>query len=115
SLALVLMARLAQRLSAHEQAGGWAMLLALASPAFTAMALTYFSMNAHLLFNLVFVWLMLERTPGRLAMAGAVGSFALLLHNPVPHALFALPWIVWLALQRDVRSLAALAAGYVPL
>lgn len=115
SAALVLMGRIAARLSGDPLAAGWAMLLALASPAFTAMALTYFSMNAHLLFNLVFVWLMLERTPGRLAMAGAVGSFALLLHNPVPHALFALPWIVWLALRRDVRSLAALAAGYAPL
>ena len=115
SAALVLVGRIAARLSGEPLAAGWAMLLALASPAFTAMALTYFSMNAHLLFNLLFVWLMLERTPGRLAMAGAVGSFALLLHNPVPHALFALPWIVWLALQRDMRSLAFLAAGYAPL
>jgi hypothetical protein len=115
SLALVLMGRIAARLSGEPLAAGWAMLIALASPAFTAMALTYFSMNAHLLFNLVFVWLMLEKTPRRLAMAGAVGSFALLLHNPVPHALFALPWIAWLAWQRDVRSLAALAAGYAPL
>jgi hypothetical protein len=115
SLALVLMGRIAARLSGEPLAAGWAMLLALASPAFTAMALTYFSMNAHLLFNLLFVWLLLQRTPRRLVMAGAVGSFALLLHNPVPHALFALPWMVWLAMQRDVRSLAALAAGYAPL
>jgi hypothetical protein len=116
SLALVLMGRIAAHLSGEPRAAGWAMLLALASPAFTAMALTYFSMNAHLLFNLVFVWLLLDRTPGRLAMAGAVGSFALLLHNPVPHALFALPWIVWLALQPSARrNLAALGAGYVPL
>jgi len=116
SLALVLMGRIAMRLSGEPRAAGWAMLLALASPAFTAMALTYFSMTAHLLLNLVFVWLLLERTTGRLAMAGAVGSFALLLHNPVPHALFAAPWIVWLALQRDApRNLLALAAGYVPL
>jgi len=34
----------------------------------------------------------------------------------VPHALFALPWIVWLALQRDgIRLTAALLAGYAPL
>src|SRR5215471_1592909 len=51
SLALVLMARLAVRLSGEQQAGGWAMLLALGSPGFTGMAISYFSMTAHLLFN----------------------------------------------------------------
>jgi hypothetical protein len=115
-LALVLMGRLAARLSGDPRAAGWAMLLALASPAFTAMAITYFSMTAHLLFNLLFVWLLLEPRRTRLVLAGAVGSFALLLHNPVPHALFALPWLAWLAAQRHgLRNLLALAAGYLPL
>lgn len=116
SLAVVLMGRIAARLTGEPQAGGWAMLLALASPAFTAMAITYFSMTAHLLLNLLFVWLLLERTTVRLVLAGVVGSFALILHNPLPHALFALPWIVWLALQpAQYRNLLALAAGYAPL
>lgn len=116
SLSLVLMSRLAVRLSGNAQAGGWAMLLALASPGFTATAITYFSMTAHLLFNLVFAWLLLERSSSRLFLAGLVGSFALVLHNPLPHALFALPWIAWLAVQPErYRHLLALAAGYVPL
>jgi hypothetical protein len=117
SLALVLMGRLAARLSGEPQAAGWAMLLALASPGFTAMAITYFSATAHLLFNLAFVWLLLDRTTLRLVLAGVVGSFALILHNPVPHTLFALPWILWLALQPSRirnRNLCALAAGYAP-
>src|SRR5262249_35489879 len=46
--ALVLIGRLAGRLTGAPQAAGWAMLLALASPAFTGMALGYFSMTAHL-------------------------------------------------------------------
>lgn len=116
SLALVLIGRIAARLTGEPQACGWAMLLALASPAFTAMAMTYFSMTAHLLLNLLFVWLLLERSTGRLVLAGAVGSFALVLHNPLPHTLFALPWIAWLAVQpARYRYLLALAAGYVPL
>ncbi|HZF20415.1 MAG TPA: hypothetical protein VE008_11990 [Burkholderiales bacterium] len=116
SLALVLMSRLAVRLSGEPQAGGWAILLALGSPGFTGMAITYFSMTAHLLLNLAFAWLLFERTFFRLVLAGLVGSFALLLHNPMPHFLFALPWIVWLALQPDrLRKLLALAAGYAPL
>lgn len=116
SLALVLMARLAAGLSRVPQAGGWAMLLAIGSPGFTGMAITYFSMTAHLFLNLVFACLVLERTTIRLILAGTVGSFALLLHNPLPHFLFALPWIVWLASRPDgFRSLLGLAAGYAPL
>jgi hypothetical protein len=116
SAALVLMGALAERLSGAKQARGWAMLFALGSPAFTAMAITYFSMTAHLLLNLAFAWLVLGRTPLRLFLAGLLGAWALVLHNPVPHALFALPWVVWLALQpQPLRHLLPLAAGYVPL
>lgn len=116
SLALVLMGKMAVRLTGAPQASGWAMLLALGSPGFTAMAITYFSQTAHLLFNLAFAWLLLAPTPRRLVLAGLVGSFALVLHNPLPHTLFALPWIIWLALQPGrYRNLLALGAGYLPL
>jgi hypothetical protein len=59
------------RRAAHRAppAAGWAMLLTLASPAFAGMALGYFSMTAHLFFNLLYVWLLLER---RLLLAGVV-------------------------------------------
>lgn len=115
SLALVLIGAIAVRLSGVPEARGWAMLLAVASPAFSAMAITYFSMTAHLLFNLLFVWLLLERSTARLLLAGAVGSFALVLHNPLPHTLFAAPWIVWLTLRPGGRrALLTLAAGYAP-
>jgi hypothetical protein len=110
--ALLLIGRLAGRLTGAPQAAGWAMLLALASPAFTAMALGYFSMTAHLLFNLLFVWALLER---RLFLAGMVGSFALVLHNPWPHFLFSVPWIAWIAWHDGRRALARLIAGYAPL
>jgi hypothetical protein len=116
SLALVLIGKMAARLTGAPQASGWAMLLALGSPGFTAMAITYFSHTAHLLFNLTFAWLLFAPTTRRLMLAGVVGSFALVLHNPLPHTLFALPWIVWLATQPGrYRNLLALAAGYVPL
>jgi len=112
SASLVLIGRLAARLSGAPQAAGWAMLFTLASPTFTGMALGYFSMMAHLFFNLVFVWLLLER---RLFYAGIAGSFALILNNPVPHALFALPWIAWIAWRDGRRALFTLAAGYAPI
>ena len=107
--------RLAGKLLPSRAAPGWALLLTAASPAFAVEAISYYSMAAHLLFNLLFVSLLLEPTPRRLFAAGAVGSFALVLHNPVPHLLFALPWIAWIALRHGARRLAALSLGYLPL
>jgi hypothetical protein len=110
--ALALVGRLAGRLTGAPQAAGWAMLLTLASPAFTGMALGYFSMTAHLFFNLLYVWALLER---RLFLAGLVGSVALVLHNPWPHFVFALPWVAWIAWHDGRRALLRLVAGYAPL
>lgn len=112
---VLLMGRLAARLTGQPEASGWAMLLALASPAFTGMALSYFSMSAHLFFNLAFAALLLEGSPRRRFLAGLAGSLALILSNPVPHLLFALPWLVWIARVDGRRGLLPLAAGYLPL
>ena len=112
---LLLMGRLAERLTAVPQAAGWAMLFALASPGFTGMALSYFSMSAHLFLNLGYACLLVERTPRRLFLAGLVGSLALILSNPVPHLLFAAPWLVWIGLREGRRGLFTLIAGYLPL
>ncbi len=113
--ALLLIAHLARRLIDAPLAPGWAMLFALASPAFTINAFSYYSSTAHLFLNLLFVALLLEHSIPRAFAAGAAGSLALTLHNPVPHALFALPWLVWLVFQRRWQSLGALAVGYLPL
>ena len=116
SLSLVLMSKVASRLTPNPHAGGWAMLFALASPGFLGMALSYFSMTAQLFLNLLFAWLLLDCTRSRLVAAGAVGSLALTLSNPVPHLLFALPWIVWIGRQPGGRrQLITLSAGYAPL
>jgi hypothetical protein len=116
SLSLVLIGKLATRLSGVPAAAGWAMLFTLGSPGFIGMAISYFSMTAHLFLNALFAWLLLERTPRRLFAAGVVGSLALVQSNPVPHLLFALPWIVSVARGAEGRSnILRLAAGYAPL
>jgi hypothetical protein len=51
----------------------------------------------------------------RLLAAGLVGSVALVLANPVPHAVFAMPWIAALVRRRGLRALAPLTLGYAPL
>lgn len=107
--------RIARRLWPDTAACGWALLLTAASPAFVVNAISLYSMPAHLLASLCFTALLLDPTPRRLLCAGAVGSLALTLHNPLPHTLYAIPWLGALALRRGrVRSLATLAAGYLP-
>lgn len=112
---VLLIGRVARDLLASPLAAGWAMLFALASPAFVANGITYYAMPAHLLLNLCFAWLLLAPSSLRLLMAGLVGGFSLVLHNPFPHAVFALPWIFWLATkgERRIRNIAWLGTGYL--
>jgi hypothetical protein len=66
--------------------------------------------------NLLYLWLLLR--PGRRSAfaAGVVGSLALVMHNPLPHALMAVPCLLWLAGARDRRHrLPFVIAGYAPL
>jgi hypothetical protein len=102
-------------ITGDRRAAGWAMLFTVASGGFIANGMSYYSMQAHLTANLLFVALMLKPSRFRALGAGLVGSLALLLHNPVPHALFALPWIVATAMERDQRPyLPHLLLGYLP-
>lgn len=112
---LLLVHRVTEEITGDRRAAGWALLFALASSAFWANAISYYSMQAHLTANLLYVWLLLRPKPWRSLAAGLVGSLALLLHNPVPHVLFAAPWIIGLAIDRHTRQcLLPLILGYVP-
>jgi hypothetical protein len=113
---LIVVHRLAMRIFDDPETAGLAVLLTLASPVFFANGISFYSMPAHLLANSLFALLLSEPTPRRAFTAGVVGSIGLTLHNPVPHMLFALPWLIWLALRpRGVALLAAAALGYAPL
>ena len=113
---LLLLVGLARRLLPDTEAPGWVLLLTLASPQFTINAISYYSMSAHLFLNLLFASLLIRPTLGRALLAGVVGSFALVLHQPLPHLLFGLPWFLWLAFhKRSIRHLGALLLGYIPL
>lgn len=97
-------------------APGWAVAFLLASPAVTVQGVSFYAMTSLMLANLLFLWGFLNPRPLPLFWSGVVGSIALTLHNPVPHALFAIPWIVWLVRERGwSRDLAALILGYLPL
>jgi hypothetical protein len=114
--AIFLIHRITLEITNDRRAAGWAALFALASGAFVANAISYYSMQAHLTANLLFVWLLLKPTPYRAFGAGVVGSLALVLHNPFPHTMFAAPWIVSILRSKERwRTFFPLAAGYLPL
>ena len=117
ALSLLMLWKLAAELIPDEAGRGWVVLLALASPAFTLNGITFYSMPAHLLLNLVFSWLVLKPSSSRLFIAGLIGALALTLHNPYPHVLFAIPWIGWLVLRTQLGwlSLPWLVSGYLVL
>jgi hypothetical protein len=98
-----------------RRAAAWAMLFAVGSSEFLANSISFYSMQAHLTANLLFVWLLLKPTPLRALTAGVVGSLALVLHNPLPHLLFAAPWVLSMATDKNRRrNLLPLLLGYVP-
>lgn len=115
-LSIVALQRLVVRLGLTPQQQGWAILLAVASPAFTLNGMSFYSMPAHLLFNTLYVLCLVRPDPRRLFLAGLIGGYALWLHNPLPHLAFALPWVAWLAFfgEDRLRRTAWLLAGYVP-
>lgn len=114
-LTLPALHRLALAISGSREAAGWTVLLLLASPVFIVSALSYYSMPAHLLCNLLYASLLLRPTAGRALLAGLLGGLALTLHNPAPHLLFSAAFAVWLIARRTpVVVLGALLAGYLP-
>ena len=112
---LLLIHALALRIIGSREAAGWALLFTLGSPVIAANGISFYSMPAHLAANLLYALLLLDARPRRAFAAGLVGGLALVLHNPVPHLLFAVPWGVWLVLDRSRwPALGALLAGYLP-
>lgn len=106
--------RLTLELTKSVEAAGTAVLFSLASAAFVINSIGFYSMTAHLLCNATYALLLLRPTARRTLLAGLVGGLALTLHNPVPHALFALPWLLWLLAEKRWRGLLTLTAGYLP-
>ena len=116
ALTLLVIHRLALELFDDREAAGFALLLTIASPVIFANGISYYSMPAHLLANSVFALLLVRPTPLRAVAAGVVGSLALVLHNPVPHLLFAAPWLFWIVTRQGGKwLLCALIVGYLPL
>jgi len=116
ALSLVAVHRLALRVTGSTHAAAWALAFTVASPVFVASSISYYSMQAHFLLNAVYAVLLLQPSLVRAMAAGLIGSFALSLHQPVPHMLFAIPFMLWLAFRGGSwKVLLVLLASYLPL
>jgi hypothetical protein len=116
ALAVPVVHHLTREVTGSREAAAWAVVITAASPVFIVNSISYYSMQAHLLCNMLFALLLLRPTAPRAAVAGLIGSFALTLHQPVPHLLFLIPFAIWLALRPgSIAVVAALAIGYLPL
>jgi hypothetical protein len=115
ALSLIVLHRIALQLTGSSVAAGTAVLFSVASAAFVVNGISFYSMSAHLLCNAAFALLLFNPTPARATLAGLVGGLSLTLHNPVPHILFAVPWLVWLVSRQDRwRMVPAILIGYLP-
>ena len=81
-----------------------AVLLLAGSAQFLVMAMTAYSMPAHLALNTVWLWLYSRADRRRFYLAPLVGILAIGLHQPIVHALFVAPFLFRLVVQRKWRA-----------
>lgn len=103
---------LAKRLTGSVEVAAWAWVLTLASPVIALNAASFYAMPAHFACSVFYALLLLRDDQRGAFWAGVLGGFALVLHNPVPHGAFALPWIGFIAWKRR-PLLVPLLVGYL--
>ncbi|HVF04484.1 MAG TPA: hypothetical protein VNA20_06575 [Frankiaceae bacterium] len=113
---VVLLAAVTRRLwlgGRRVRAGGLALLFLLLSSQFLVTSMSGYSMPAHLCLNLLWLWLYLRDDRPSMALVPWVGVLALGLHNPVPHALFAAPFLLRVLRDRRYGWMAYCGAVYL--
>jgi hypothetical protein len=100
-LTLLAMAGVVRRLWPQEPHLRWVgIILLVTNVQFLITGMTAYSMSAHLLANLFWLYLYLDPSPKKQMLAPLLGVLALGLHQPNVHLLFALPFCVKLVLDR---------------
>jgi len=108
---IILIKKICDLLYDDEQVGGLAVLVALSSSVFIVNGISFYSMAAHLTLNLAFVYFYLRNSWLSFFIAGLIGGYAMTLHNPLPHFLFACPWVLLLLFKESRRAMVMLL-GY---
>ena len=90
-----------------------AILLLATSAQFLLMAMTAYSMPAHLALNTIWLWLYSRPDVRRFYLAPIVGVLAIGLHQPVVHALFVAPFLLRLAIRRNWAAVSVFGFIYL--
>src|SRR5437868_1559801 len=80
---------------------------------FLVMAMTSYSMPAHLALNTIWLWLYSAPDRRRYYLAPFVGVLAIGLHQSIVHALFAAPFLLRIVLQRRWRAVLIFGVVYL--
>ena len=89
----------------NEKQNAFVSILLLAGSAqFLVMAMTAYSMPAHLALNTIWLWLYSRPDRRRFYLAPVVGVLAIGLHQPIVHALFVTPFLFRLVRSRKWRA-----------
>ena len=100
-LAVLLIALVARRAFPDFKHAGWlAALLLATSSQLLVDGMSFYSMTAHLAFNLLWLWLYLEDRPWSWVCLAILGFLSMGLHQFVMHVLFAFPFLFRWVLQR---------------
>jgi len=83
------------------------------SSQFLAMAMTSYSMPAHLALNAIWLWLYSAPDRRRFYIAPFVGVLAIGLHQPIVHALFVAPFLLRIVLKRRWRDVLVFGLVYL--
>ena len=106
-VSVILVALVARRLWPTRPVRTWVAVGALAlSAQFLVTSMTAYAMPAHLCLNLLWLWLYLRDDRVSNAIVPWVGVAALGLHNPFPHAVFVVPFLLRTLLRRRVALVA---------
>lgn len=112
-LTVLLLALVGRRLwPARSQRTWLAVIFLVTSTQFLFTTMSWYSMPAHLLLNVVWLWLYLRDDTLSLAILPIVGVLALGLHNPFPHALFVAPFLVRMLRRRRFAWLGYISVVY---
>ena len=114
ALSVPLVYACARRLWPDDKVRAWtAVGFLVLSSQFLFMSMTGYSMPAHLAANLLWIYAFSRGDRAGWLSAPIVGVVALGLHNPVPHALFAAPFLLQLVLMRRWAWTAYFAVVYL--
>ena len=103
ALTIVLVVAVGRRIWSGDMAARpttFALLFLALSAQFLVTSMGAYSMAAHLCLNLLWLWLYLRNDRVGLGLAPWIGVLALGLHNPIPHTLFAAPFVLRLVRER---------------